>query len=1052
MKKSTILILAVLIATLCWMTLSTWAAPSLPITKPPVVPLTQFTGPMVDPLATNGQWFVDSETGLVEEFRTHEFYDNINEGTANDRAIFGYVSSITYQAGPGTPIAAFSILATITNDTTEEIQEWIHGDNSHGETNTFNETPYMGPLVDAKLTVEFAITGSGNLPAAWNPPYFDYQPYIEAVNEDQAAWYCWSPEDPNPEHNPAGNYYVPTWDFGTIAHKASAQRQLDFVVPGGLPSADPRYLVIVQSEAEQQDVLINRTTSLKISTWIDDIAIDAGLPYPLPPRRSSDASVFHNTGEEESQLDFGDAPDPTYPTLLANDGARHVAVAGIMMGPLIDSESDGQPNMTATGDDLANLDDEDGVVFASSLVIGSSTSLVVTVSINGYLSAWVDFNQDGTWASSEKIYSTLWITQGINNLTFSIPASATVGTTYSRFRFTTLQTTLYPTGLVTNGEVEDYEIELTEEEVHLDFGDAPDSLGVLRYPTLLIHDGARHILSFAKMGALTDSEVDGQPDATATGDDLALTDDEDGVLLSSPYYQGGTASITITTTTNGYLSAWVDFNQNNSWVDPGDKIYAAYALTTGVNNLTFFVPPTTTLGTTYSRWRFTTLSTTLYPTGLVADGEVEDYQIEFEESPFDFGDAMDSAGSPGYPTLLVNNGARHTYVPGAFMGTLIDLEPDGQPALHADGDNLANLPDEAGVTLPTVFYAGEVAQVSVSVNIPGFLDAWIDWNSNGSWADPGEQVFIQTPVHPGLNILPVAVPMPPAFVAGGPHSRWRFSSIANPATTFTGAAPDGEVEDYEVTLKIIDCGDAPAPYPTLRSDNGAIHEIPTTPVYWMGAVATDIEPDGIPEADALGDDLNNTDDEDGVVPAGTLILGSNANLNVTVSAGSYLNAWLDYNQDGDWADSGEQIVTDQIMITGLNPISFTVPLGASPGQTFGRFRLNSSGGLSYTGVANDGEVEDHTFTIYQNGPAVATNMVFTNIVRATTNEAQVWWNAETSVVYQVQFTTNLVDPPPVPWTDVGGYIIGPTNDQIDSNAVDRMHFYRVIAPFSPPPP
>ncbi|MEZ6079782.1 MAG: hypothetical protein R3C56_30155 [Pirellulaceae bacterium] len=51
----------------------------------------------------------------------------------------------------------------------------------------------------------------------------------------------------------------------------------------------------------------------------------------------------------------------SYPTRLANDGARHMVVAG---GPLAvalaaDSEVDGQPNATATGDDVISSDDED---------------------------------------------------------------------------------------------------------------------------------------------------------------------------------------------------------------------------------------------------------------------------------------------------------------------------------------------------------------------------------------------------------------------------------------------------------------------------------------------------------------------------------------------------------------------------------------------------------------------------------------------------------------------------------------------------------------------
>jgi hypothetical protein len=39
--------------------------------------------------------------------------------------------------------------------------------------------------------------------------------------------------------------------------------------------------------------------------------------------------------------------------------------------------------------------------------------------------------------------------------------------------------------------------------------------------------------------------------------------------------------------------------------------------------------------------------------------------------------------------------------------------------------------------------------------------------------------------------------------------------------------------------------------------------------------------------------------------------------------------------------------------------TFPVPASAAPGPTFARFRFSSAGGLSYTGLAPDGEVEDY---------------------------------------------------------------------------------------------
>ena len=56
------------------------------------------------------------------------------------------------------------------------------------------------------------------------------------------------------------------------------------------------------------------------------------------------------------QFDYGDAPDPSYPTLHANDGARHLVAPSadgflLTLGSRIDTENDGQPTFFATGDD-----------------------------------------------------------------------------------------------------------------------------------------------------------------------------------------------------------------------------------------------------------------------------------------------------------------------------------------------------------------------------------------------------------------------------------------------------------------------------------------------------------------------------------------------------------------------------------------------------------------------------------------------------------------------------------------------------------------------------
>ncbi len=160
-------------------------------------------------------------------------------------------------------------------------------------------------------------------------------------------------------------------------------------------------------------------------------------------------------------LDFGDAPDPTYPTLLTHNGARHTIVAGIFLGQGVDAETNGQPNQTATGDDGKGAD-EDGVAFTSAIQPGQAASLDVTASTQGYLNAWMDFDGNGSFSgAAEQIFADRLLSPGVNHLTFAVPAAAAEGTTFARFRFNSRGLVSYD-GLASDGEVEDYRVSIAK--------------------------------------------------------------------------------------------------------------------------------------------------------------------------------------------------------------------------------------------------------------------------------------------------------------------------------------------------------------------------------------------------------------------------------------------------------------------------------------------------------------------------------------------------------------------------------------------------------------
>jgi len=272
------------------------AAPSLPIFRPFVQPPISWTGPPIDPHASNGQWFVSLRDG-AESFRPFEFYDNVEQfggGPMSCFAISGYTTNIVFDPA-SRAITAFEIFATIFNDLPGR-PPWSSGTNSHNEILPPLDNSYVGPLIRTKLTIEFAVSDTNNVPSVFTPPYIDpdFRPFIVAENEDQLAWYCWAPDNPR-QLMPYGRYFVPTWDFGDIPPGGSVSRILLFSAPGGISPQDPRFLII--QEGQFVDILLNRTTSLKISTWLDFLLFDSCMPYPSQPLRGSNASVFHDIPE-----------------------------------------------------------------------------------------------------------------------------------------------------------------------------------------------------------------------------------------------------------------------------------------------------------------------------------------------------------------------------------------------------------------------------------------------------------------------------------------------------------------------------------------------------------------------------------------------------------------------------------------------------------------------------------------------------------------------------------------------------------------------------------
>lgn len=160
----------------------------------------------------------------------------------------------------------------------------------------------------------------------------------------------------------------------------------------------------------------------------------------------------------------------------------------------------------------------------------------------------------------------------------------------------------------------------------------------------------------------------------------------------------------------------------------------------------------------------------------------------FAQGAGDWGDAPHC-----FPVIATQNGARHI-VSALQLGASKNYEPNGQP--HPTTQHPNEEPTDDGVELPAQLQAGQMAGIRVFPNAAARLDAWIDWNHDGDWNDPGEQIFASQPVLAGLNNLNFAVPS--AAIGGTSIARFRLSTPGGLAPT--GIAGDGEVEDWTVQI------------------------------------------------------------------------------------------------------------------------------------------------------------------------------------------------------------------------------------------------------------
>lgn len=357
------------------------------------------------------------------------------------------------------------------------------------------------------------------------------------------------------------------------------------------------------------------------------------------------------------------------------------------------------------------------------------------------------------------------------------------------------------------------------------------------------------------------------------------------------------------------------------------------------------------------------------------DGRDDPTTIYLSSGP-DRGDAPITYGDP-----------EHTNTASYWIG---DMKGDGdssaQHTVDATGDDLDGNDDENDEDFPQL-YGDLTRSVTVVVNEPtpgtGYLQAWVDFGGDGTFLSLGDQVATdirdggpqdQDGIANGEIMFPISVPVTAVLTPTIVRLRW--SSVAGLDSVLLAA--DGEVEDYGITIKTppdTDRGDAPATFGDPQ------HIVEGTSENYLGVTPPDV--DLLPQngATATGDDLDGSDDEDGVIMP---ILYRDGTAQITVAVtdsgslparSSYLQAFIDFSGDGTFGQAGEQVALnlqdgdplDKDGVTnGSITFEFTVPAAATLAPTYARFRWSTDN----TGLATvfDGEVEDYDVTVSSDPP------------------------------------------------------------------------------------
>jgi hypothetical protein len=366
-----------------------------------------------------------------------------------------------------------------------------------------------------------------------------------------------------------------------------------------------------------------------------------------------------------------------------------------------------------------------------------------------------------------------------------------------------------------------------------------------------------------------------------------------------------------------------------------------------------------------------------------------------------------------------------------MLGSLLDVELNGVPATAgatATGDDQAGVDDEDAITTFPVLNTGVSSYtltlaVSNTTGATANLKGWIDFNKNGVFdASEGATATVAN----GATTATLTWSGLSGLTTGNTYARFRIATLASEITNPTGAAADGEVEDYQLAITLAVSGNVYNDANGLT--DGTINGTATNAGGTLNAILYD----------------NSTNQVVGIVPVaadGTYILGATPgdtyNVYLTTATATVGQSTTPtVSLPSGWVTIGEHLGTGtgtDLIPNGVLPIG--VVSAAVTNANFGIEQLPVAGSGSNT-VANAGgttpvTVPANTFT--NTTPSTDTAPGSVSAIRITTFPSNVTSLTINGTVYtasSTEFTsgtgvvvaTDLTGAPTVP------ILVDPTND------------------------